>query len=116
MSEPAEPLQPKDGDAPYLQLLQLLQDHLVRHVVKEAVGGRDNDVTQLDVKGGAFGHVGAAERNRRMDSVKLLPSNPQQKSLQHLCVSVNAIITFIIIMSVFFLTHSNGCIVSLILI
>lgn len=37
----------------HLEFLQLLQDHVVRHVVKEPIGGGEDDVTQLDVKGGA---------------------------------------------------------------
>lgn len=36
-----------------LEFLQLLQDHVVRHVVKEPVSGCEDDVTQLNVKGRA---------------------------------------------------------------
>lgn len=58
------PTHPSGRGAPYLQLLQLLQDHVVRHVVEEAVGGGEDDVTQLDVEGGAVGRVRAAGRDR----------------------------------------------------
>lgn len=44
----------------YLEFLQLLQDHVVRHVVEEAVGGGEDNVAQLDVEGRAVCCVGAA--------------------------------------------------------
>lgn len=37
----------------YLQFFQLLEDHIIRHVVKQPIGGGEDDVTQLHVKGGA---------------------------------------------------------------
>lgn len=43
----------------YLELFQLLQDHVVRHVVEEPVSGGEDDVAQLDIEGGAIGRVGA---------------------------------------------------------
>lgn len=53
--------------ASHLQLLQLLQDHVVRHVVEEAVGGGEDDVAQLDVEGGAVCRVRAAGTDRETD-------------------------------------------------
>lgn len=44
----------------YLEFLQLLQDHVVRHVVKETVGGGEDDVPELHVKGRAVGGVWTA--------------------------------------------------------
>lgn len=44
----------------YLEFLQLLQDHVVRHVVEEPVGGGEDDVAKLDVEGRAVCCVGAA--------------------------------------------------------
>lgn len=46
--------------ATHLELLQLLQDHVVRHVVEEPVSGGQDDVTQLDVEGRAICRVRAA--------------------------------------------------------
>lgn len=55
----------------YLELLQLLQDHVVRHVVEEPVGGREDDVTQLDVEGRAVCCIRAAGA----DAVKVKAGN-----------------------------------------
>lgn len=48
------------GIATHLQLLQLLEDHVVGHVVEQPVGSREDDVTELDVKGRAVCCVGTA--------------------------------------------------------
>lgn len=45
----------------HLQLFELLQDHVVGHVVKEAISGSEDDVTQLHVKGGTVGGIRAAQ-------------------------------------------------------
>lgn len=37
----------------HLELLELLKNHVVGHVVKEAVRGGEDDVAELHVKGGA---------------------------------------------------------------
>lgn len=46
--------------ATHLELLQLLQDHVVRHVVEQPVSGGQDDVTQLDVEGRAVCRIRAA--------------------------------------------------------
>lgn len=43
-----------------LEFLQLLQDHVVRHVVKKPIGGGEDDVAQLDVEGRAVCRLRAA--------------------------------------------------------
>lgn len=48
----------------YLQFLQLLQDHVVGHVVEESVGRREDDVAQLDIERGAVCSIGAAQIRR----------------------------------------------------
>lgn len=50
--------------APHLEFLQLLEDHVVRHVVKQPVSSREDDVTELDVKGRAVCCVGTARTHR----------------------------------------------------
>lgn len=52
-------LPPTHLSTPYLELFQLLQDHVVWHVVEEPVSGGEDDVAQLDIEGGAVGRVGA---------------------------------------------------------
>lgn len=42
-----------------LEFLQLLQDHVIGHVVKEPVGGGEDDVAELHVEARAVGCVGA---------------------------------------------------------
>lgn len=49
-----------DRIATHLEFLQLLQDHVVRHIVKQPVGSREDNVTKLDIKGRAICCVGAA--------------------------------------------------------
>lgn len=39
----------------HLEFFELLKDHVVGHVVKEAVACRQDDVAELHVKGGAVG-------------------------------------------------------------
>lgn len=53
------PLTPTAPFLTYLEFLQLLQDHVVRHVVKQPVSGREDDVTKLDVKGRAVSGIRA---------------------------------------------------------
>lgn len=48
-----------------LELLELLQDHVVRHVVKKAVRSGEDDVTKLDVKRRLVRHFGTEERRER---------------------------------------------------
>lgn len=48
----------------YLQFLQLLEDHVVGHVVEEPVRGRQDDVSQLNVERGAVGSIRAGKRSR----------------------------------------------------
>lgn len=48
----------------YFELLQLLQDHVVRHVVEEPIGGCKDDVTQLDVEGRAVCGIRAADTHK----------------------------------------------------
>lgn len=59
---------PAGGGATHLQFLQLLEDHVVGHVVKEPVRGREDDVPQLDVKGGAVCGVRTARTRGQMDT------------------------------------------------
>lgn len=47
----------------YLELFELLQDHVVGHVVEEAIRGGQDDVTQLDIEGGAISGLRAGEEN-----------------------------------------------------
>ena len=44
----------------YLELLELLQDHVVGHVVEQPIGCGEDDVAELYVKGGAVCFVRAA--------------------------------------------------------
>lgn len=39
----------------HLEFFELLKNHVVWHVVKEAIARRKDDVTELHVKGGAVG-------------------------------------------------------------
>lgn len=48
-----------------LEFFQLLEDHVVRHVVEESVCGRQDDVSQLDIKGGAVSSIRAEETPRK---------------------------------------------------
>lgn len=43
----------------HLEFFELLKDHVVRHVVKEAIARRKDDVTELHVEGGAVSGFGA---------------------------------------------------------
>lgn len=52
----------------HLQLFQLLQDHVVRHVVKQSVCGGQDDVPKLDIEGRAVSSLGAGEGQRLKDS------------------------------------------------
>lgn len=52
-------LSPKTPDGACLELFELLQDHVVRHVVEEPIGGGEDDVTQLDIEGRAVCSVRA---------------------------------------------------------
>lgn len=48
----------------HLQLFQLLQDHVVRHVVKQPICGSQDDVPKLDIEGGAVSSLGAGDGQR----------------------------------------------------
>lgn len=52
----------------HLQLFQLLQDHVVRHVVKQPVCGGQDDVPKLDIEGRAVSGLGAGDGERLKDS------------------------------------------------
>lgn len=56
----------------YLKFLQLVQDHVVRHVIKQPVSGGEDDVTQLHAERGAVCCVRAAGR-RDLTSSGLTP-------------------------------------------
>lgn len=47
-----------------LEFFELLEDHVIWHVVKEAIGRCEDDVTELHVEGGAVGCFRTG-RNRR---------------------------------------------------
>lgn len=55
------------GQKSHLEFFELLEDHVVWHVVKEAVARRQDDVTELYVERGAVGGFRAAgnQRDRR---------------------------------------------------
>ena len=61
------PLPPANLFGTHLELLQLLQDHVVRHVVEEPIGGGEDDVPNLDIEGGAVCSV-RAEGNHTIES------------------------------------------------
>lgn len=48
----------------YLEFLQLLQYHVIWHVVEEPISGSEDDVTELYVKGSAVCGVRAEEQTR----------------------------------------------------
>lgn len=50
-----------EGTHTHLQLFQLLQDHVVRHVVKQSVCGGQDDVPKLDIEGRAVSSHRAGE-------------------------------------------------------
>lgn len=52
----------------HLQLFQLLQDHVVRHVVEQSVCGGQDDVPKLDIEGRAVSSLGAGDGQRLKDS------------------------------------------------
>ena len=51
----------------YLELLELLQYHVVGHVVEEAVGRCKDDVTKLHIERGAVSGIRARERERQAE-------------------------------------------------
>lgn len=55
----------------YLELFELLQDHVVGHVVEEAIRGSQDDVTQLDVEGGAVSGLRAGQENTQDRTVSV---------------------------------------------
>ena len=55
----------------HLELLEFLQDHVVWHVVKEAVCGREDDVTQLDVEGRAVCSLRTVEKTQSRQATTL---------------------------------------------
>lgn len=68
-------LPPTHLSIPYLELFQLLQDHVVWHVVEEPISGSEDDVAQLDIEGGAIGRVGAEGTDAVRTFIQILGEN-----------------------------------------
>lgn len=50
----------------YLEFLELLEDHVVGHVVKKPIARSEDNVSKLDVKGRAVGSVRAESKQRNL--------------------------------------------------
>lgn len=77
----------------HLEFFKLPQNHVVRHVVKEAVTGRQDDVAELHVERGAVSSIGAG-RQTGGDEARSVTSGSGPHKTDGTFTSSSAAITF----------------------